>query len=110
MKRIATRVALAVGVLYLATWIFGVPAVRRAVPQLLAKELASSTPPQERNSLTQLLRAHPPVVEFRKIYVAFPGIVVAHFDVQLGKRYFPGETRVVVWFGGGASLLNGRRV
>src|SRR3954447_9871717 len=108
MRRVVIAIASAFSILYLATWLLGVPAVRGALPHLVAAELRRVVRPAERATVEDLLRTHPPIVQTGSVYAAFPGVVVATFDLELGQRYFPAETRVIVWFGVGAKLLNVR--
>ena len=110
MKRVAFGLVIALAVGYIGTWLIGVPAVRAAVPGLITQELRTSArDAADRRQLDAVLAAYPPAVEFHKVYAVFPGIVVANFALQLGKRYLPQETHVILWFGVGLRFLDVRR-
>ena len=109
MRRLGFGLVIAVAVGYIATWLIGVPAVRAAVPGLIAQELRTSPrDAADRREVNAVLAAYPPTVEFHRVYAVFPGIVVANFDLQLGKRYLPQETHVILWFGVGLRFLDVR--
>ena len=108
MKRFAVATAIAAIALYLATWLFGVPAARASLPVLVTKELQKSIRPSERREVTELLRRYPPEIHVNSIYAVCPGFVIANFDVGLGKRYVPGDTRGIIWFGFGTAFAKPR--
>ena len=109
MRRKLFLTAGALVALYLATALFGVPAVVRQFATLEADELRVALrvrgrgTPAEIEQIAEALR-----VRFKSVVAVFPGVVLVTYDSSLGKRGLPRETRAVLWYGFGSRFLKPR--
>ena len=103
MARKARRwVLYAVGALYLATWVWGIPATHTRI----ARNVVSYYK-QAREKRADEVREGHPYLRFGASYAIFPFVVVDHYEYQVAGLWGWGGFTVDVWYFGGSVTIFG---
>jgi hypothetical protein len=91
--------------LYLATWIFGVPSAHTDITRSCV-QVHNKWRSQHPDTVTD----RHPVIRFRASFPILPGVVIIHHERLLAKRFGSGVWSHYFWYGFGLKKLGSRPV